>query len=467
MSRISSMAYKKVDGMTMDDRRRSASNSRLYNRLHSLHSSRSASSSSPFNPKAFQHTFSYDDSTISGYLRKELREDAQYLALKYGNHSRMNQSGDGILSRDEMPVKVLNGSPGYINILDALNGWQMVKELREATGLPSAASFKHVTPAGAAIGIPLSEAEAAACMVSDLSIDTKKPSLAAAYARARGADRMSSFGDMIALSDKCDEATAKIISREVSEGVVAPDYDPAALSILVKKKGGNYTVFKIDPQYLPSETEERTIFGLKLRQKRNKTTVNADTFSNVVSECKDLPKSSVNDLIVATIAIKYAQSNSVCIAHRGQVIGLGAGQQSRLHCTRLAADKAANWFLRQHPRVLSLPWRSNLKRSERATGLEMLIESGLGGEEERDHYFTHPVSPLTLEERREWLKEHSGVVLSSDGSFPANDNMEIVTQCGVRFIAQPGGSTRDQPVIDAANQYGIALIHTGLKLFHH
>ncbi|GMR47505.1 hypothetical protein PMAYCL1PPCAC_17700 [Pristionchus mayeri] len=463
MSRISSMAYKKVDGMTIDDRRRSASNSRLYNRLHSLHSSRSSSASSPFNPKAFQHTFSYDDS-ITGYLSKELREDAQYLALKYGMTS--HQAGSLQSVQEEMPVKVLNGSPGYINILDALNGWQMVKELREATGIPSAASFKHVTPAGAAIGIPLSEAEAAACMVADLSLDTKKPSLAAAYARARGADRMSSFGDMIALSDKCDEATAKIISREVSEGVVAPDYEPAALSILVKKKGGNYTVFKIDPQYLPSETEERSIFGLKLRQKRNNTTVNADTFTNIVSENKELPKSAVNDLIVATIAIKYAQSNSVCIAHRGQVIGLGAGQSSRLHCTRLAADKAANWFLRQHPRVLSLPWRSNLKRSERATGVEMLIESGLGGEEERDEYFTHPVPPLTLEERREWLKEREGVVLSSDGSFPATDNMEVIMQCGVRFIAQPG-SSKDQSVIDAANQYGVTLIHTGLRLFHH
>ncbi|GMR32206.1 hypothetical protein PMAYCL1PPCAC_02401, partial [Pristionchus mayeri] len=285
MSRISSMASKKVDGMTIDDRRRSASNSRLYNRLHSLHSSRSSSASSPFNPKAFQHTFSYDDS-ITGYLSKELREDAQYLALKYGMTS--HQAGSLQSVQEEMPVKVLNGSPGYINILDALNGWQMVKELREATGIPSAASFKHVTPAGAAIGIPLSEAEAAACMVADLSLDTKKPSLAAAYARARGADRMSSFGDMIALSDKCDEATAKIISREVSEGVVAPDYEPAALSILVKKKGGNYTVFKIDPQYLPSETEERSIFGLKLRQKRNNTTVNADTFTNIVSENKEV-----------------------------------------------------------------------------------------------------------------------------------------------------------------------------------
>ncbi|KAF8375654.1 atic-1 [Pristionchus pacificus] len=467
MSRISSMAYKKVDGMTIDDRRRSASNSRLYNRLHSLHSGRSASTnSSPFNSKAFQHTFSYDDS-ITGYLSKELREDAQYLALKYGMTSHQGGVSNLHSVREEMPVKVLNGSPGYINILDALNGWQMVKELREATGIPSAASFKHVTPAGAAIGIPLSEAEAAACMVSDLSLDTKKPSLAAAYARARGADRMSSFGDMIALSDKCDEATAKIISREVSEGVVAPDYDHAALSILVKKKGGNYTVFKIDPQYLPSETEERTIFGLKLRQKRNNTTINGETFANVVSENKELPKSVVNDLIVATIAIKYAQSNSVCIAHRGQVIGLGAGQQSRIHCTRLAADKAANWFLRQHPRVLSLPWRSNLKRSERATGIEMLIESGLGGEEERDDYFTQSVPPLTLEERSEWLKEREGVVLSSDGTFPANDNMEVVMQCGVRYIAQPGGSTKDQPVIDNANRYGVTLIHTGLKLFHH
>ncbi|ULT96782.1 hypothetical protein L3Y34_004958 [Caenorhabditis briggsae] len=293
--------------------------------------------------KAFEHTTSYDES-ISGFMRRRFAGNGERaLPLRYGTNPHQKDDAELYIVEDEMPIKVLNGSPGYINILDGLNGWQLVKELSDATKMPAAASFKHVSPAGAAIGLPLNETESACCMVSDLPIDPKKASLAAAYARARGADRMSSFGDFIALSEKCDELTAKIINREVSDGVVAPDYDPAALSLLAKKKNGNYCVLKINPNYLPSETEERTVFGLRLRQKRNNAVINAETFTNVVGKENGLNKQAIDDLIVATIALKYAQSNSVCFAHRGQVIGMGAGQQSRIHCTRLAGDKAVNW----------------------------------------------------------------------------------------------------------------------------
>ncbi|CAI5447457.1 unnamed protein product [Caenorhabditis angaria] len=293
--------------------------------------------------KAFEHTTSYDES-ISGFMRRRFAGNGERsLPLRYGTNPHQKDDAELYIAEDEMPVKVLNGAPGYINILDGLNGWQLVKELSDATKMPAAASFKHVSPAGAAIGVPLNDAEAACCMVADLPLDTKKPTLAAAYARARGADRMSSFGDFIALSEKCDELTAKIINREVSDGVLAPDFEPAALSLLAKKKNGNYCILKINPNYLPSETEERTVFGMRLRQKRNNAVINEETFKNIVGKCQELPKQSIDDLIVATIALKYAQSNSVCFAHRGQVIGMGAGQQSRIHCTRLAGEKAASW----------------------------------------------------------------------------------------------------------------------------
>ncbi|ULT96783.1 hypothetical protein L5515_012053 [Caenorhabditis briggsae] len=336
MSRISSMAYKwkQPPPINDDSRHRSQSNSRLFDRIYGqMHRGN----------KAFEHTTSYDES-ISGFMRRRFAGNGERaLPLRYGTNPHQKDDAELYIVEDEMPIKVLNGSPGYINILDGLNGWQLVKELSDATKMPAAASFKHVSPAGAAIGLPLNETESACCMVSDLPIDPKKASLAAAYARARGADRMSSFGDFIALSEKCDELTAKIINREVSDGVVAPDYDPAALSLLAKKKNGNYCVLKINPNYLPSETEERTVFGLRLRQKRNNAVINAETFTNVVGKENGLNKQAIDDLIVATIALKYAQSNSVCFAHRGQVIGMGAGQQSRIHCTRLAGDKAVNW----------------------------------------------------------------------------------------------------------------------------
>ncbi|KAI1715731.1 AICARFT/IMPCHase bienzyme domain-containing protein [Ditylenchus destructor] len=295
--------------------------------------------------KAFEHTSSYDES-ITGYMRRQFNGGSpngrRLIPLRYGTNPHQSQEAELYSLQTDMPIKVLNGAPGYINILDGLNAWQLVAELTEATKLPAAASFKHVSPAGAAIGIPLNDAEAASCFVSDLGLDSKRPSLAAAYARARGADRMSSFGDFIALSHRCDELTAKIISREVSDGVIAPDYDENALALLAKKKNGNYT---IDPKYLPAEDEVRTVFGLKLKQKRNNALISPEIFTNIVSKNKDLQSSAVQDLLVATVAVKYTQSNSVCFAHRGQVIGMGAGQQSRIHCTRLAGEKAANWLV--------------------------------------------------------------------------------------------------------------------------
>ncbi|CAD5224281.1 unnamed protein product [Bursaphelenchus xylophilus] len=293
--------------------------------------------------KVFEHTSSYDES-ISGYMRRQFGDNGErFIPLRYGTNPHQKGNAELYSLQQDMPIKVLNGAPGYINILDGLNAWQLVSELAVATQMPSAASFKHVSPAGAAVGLPLSDAEAQAFFVADLNLDSKKPSLAAAYARARGADRMSSFGDFVALSDKCDELTAKIISREVSDGVIAPDFDEAALDLLAKKKTGNYTILKIDPRYLPGEDEIRTVFGLKLKQKRNAALIAPETFTNIVSENKELPKSAVDDLLVATIAVKYTQSNSVCFAYHGQVIGIGAGQQSRIHCTRLAGEKAANW----------------------------------------------------------------------------------------------------------------------------
>lgn len=420
--------------------------------------------------KAFEHTTSYDES-ISGFMRRRFAGNGERaLPLRYGTNPHQKDDAELYIVEDEMPIKVLNGSPGYINILDGLNGWQLVKELSDATKMPAAASFKHVSPAGAAIGLPLNETESACCMVSDLPIDTKKPSLAAAYARARGADRMSSFGDFIALSEKCDELTAKIINREVSDGVVAPDYDPAALSLLAKKKNGNYCVLKINPNYLPSETEERTVFGLRLRQKRNNAVINAETFTNVVGKENGLNKQAIDDLIVATIALKYAQSNSVCFAHRGQVIGMGAGQQSRIHCTRLAGDKAVNWWLRQHPTVLSLPWKNAIKRSEKSNAIDVMCSGVLGSEiaiDQWQQYFNEPVEPLAEEDRKQWLSQQTGVVMSSDAFLPFRDNVDCAKQFGVSYVAHPGGSVRDEEIKEACDEHGITLIHTGLRLFHH
>uniref|UniRef100_A0A915BRR5 Bifunctional purine biosynthesis protein ATIC n=3 Tax=Parascaris TaxID=6254 RepID=A0A915BRR5_PARUN len=420
--------------------------------------------------KAFEHTTSYDES-ISGYMRRHLTANGERcLQLRYGANPHQKEDAELYIRDAQMPLKVLNGAPGYINVLDALNAWQLVSELKDATGLPAASSFKHVSPAGAAVGIPLNASEAASCMVSDLPLNTNEPSLAAAYARARGADRMSSFGDFIALSDRCDEMTAKIISREVSDGVVAPDYDDVALSILAKKKNGNYIVIKVDPKYMPSETEERTIFGLRLRQKRNTAIINADTFTNIVSKSTELPKSAIEDLIVATIAVKYTQSNSVCFAHRGQVIGMGAGQQSRIHCTRLAGEKAASWWLRQYDRVLALPWKPTVRRSDKSNAIDVMVSGVLGSETPTEHWnshFTDPVEPITPDERKQWLSKLHDVVVSSDAFFPFRDSIDCASRFGVKYVASPGGSTRDEDVIEACNEYGMTLIHTGLRLFHH
>ncbi|KAI6211657.1 AICAR transformylase/inosine monophosphate cyclohydrolase [Aphelenchoides besseyi] len=414
--------------------------------------------------KAFEHTASYDDS-ISGFMRRQFAGNGQrQLNLRYGMNPHQSHDAELYSLQSNMPIKVLNGAPGYINILDGLNAWQLVSELAVATSQPAAASFKHVSPAGAAIGLPLNDAELQSCFVSDLPLDSRKPSLAAAYARARGADRMSSFGDFVALSERCDELTAKIISREVSDGVIAPDYDDAALSLLAKKKNGNYTILKIDPRYLPGESEIRTIFGLKLKQKRNAAIITPETFENVVSENKTLPKSAIDDLLVATIAVKYTQSNSVCFAQRGQVIGIGAGQQSRIHCTRLAGEKGANWWLRQHPRILSLPWKANVKRSEKSNMIDQLV-SGIHSADQT--FFTETVPSFSSEERREWLTKLSDVVVSSDAFFPFRDNIDCAKQFGVKYIASPGGSNRDTEIIDAANEHKMVLIHTGLRLFHH
>ncbi|VDD91521.1 unnamed protein product [Enterobius vermicularis] len=386
--------------------------------------------------QAFEHTALYDDS-ISGYMRRKFIENGnRSISLRYGLNP--HQTDAELYRKDgDLPLKVLNGSPGYINILDALNGWQLVNELRQATGFPAATSFKHVSPAGAAVGLPLNEAEAKAYMVNDLPMDSETPSLAAAYARARGADRMSSFGDFVALSEKCDELTAKIISREVSDGIIAPDYEPTAMNLLAKKKGGNYVILKIDPQYVPPEYEERTVFGLQLKQKRNSSCIKPEVFSNIVSKSKALPKSALDDLMVATIAVKYTQSNSVCYAYRGQVIGIGAGQQSRIHCMRLAGEKAMNWWMRQHKRVLDLPWKPSVKRAERSNAIDV-IASGL-----------------------------ADVVVSSDAFFPFRDNIDCAKQYGVKYVVSPGGSNRDQDVIEACDEYGITLVHTQLRLFHH
>uniref|UniRef100_A0A1I7Y195 Bifunctional purine biosynthesis protein ATIC n=1 Tax=Steinernema glaseri TaxID=37863 RepID=A0A1I7Y195_9BILA len=420
--------------------------------------------------KAFEHTAHYDES-ISGYMRSLFGGDgSRSLALRYGINPHQKQKAELFASGCEMPMRVLNGSPGYINVLDALNAWQLVKELKQATGLPAATSFKHVSPAGAAVGKPLSDAEAQCCMVADLPIDKEAPSLAAAYARARGADRMSSFGDFLALSDVCDELTAKIVSREVSDGVIAPGYTKEALEILKKKKNGGYAVLQMDPSYEPSDFETRTVYGLSLRQKRNDAVISAASFANVVSAKKEVPQAALDDLVVASIAVKYTQSNSVCYAHRGQVIGMGAGQQSRIHCTRLAGEKAANWWMRQHPRVLALPWKPTVKRAERSNAIDVLVSGVLGREisvAAWNENFTAPVEPFTEEERRQWLQQLQDVVVSSDAFFPFRDNIDCAKQFGVKYVASPGGSARDEDIVAACDQHGIALIHTGLRLFHH
>jgi phosphoribosylaminoimidazolecarboxamide formyltransferase/IMP cyclohydrolase len=368
----------------------------------------------------------------------------------------------------ELPLKVLNGSPGFINLCDALNGWQLVKELKTATGIPAATSFKHVSPAGAAVGVPLTSEQSRLCMVDDL-MEVITP-LATAYARARGADRMSSFGDFIAISDVCDVPTARIISREVSDGIIAPGYDEEALQILSKKKGGNYCVLQIDPDFEPDTMEDRTLFGLKMQQRRNDAVIDKSLFTNIVSKRKELPEGAVRDLIVASIALKYTQSNSVCYAKDGQVIGIGAGQQSRIHCTRLAGEKANHWWLRQHPKVLGMTFKKGVKRAEMSNVIDVYVNGTVGQDMETaawESMLEKPPEQLTQDERKHWIDSLKGVALSSDAFFPFRDNIDRAKQSGVEYIASPAGSTNDQSVVDACDENLITMVHTNLRLFHH
>ena len=389
------------------------------------------------------------------------------IELKYGCNP--NQKPSRIYMEDgrELPVTVLNGRPGYINFLDAFNGWQLVKELKEATGLPAAASFKHVSPAGAAVGLPLSDTLAKIYWVDDLG--TLSP-LACAYARARGADRMSSFGDFIALSDVCDADTAKLIKREVSDGVIAPGYTEEALAILSQKKKGNYNVIQMDPSYVPDPLEKKQVFGITFEQGRNELPINEELLSNLVTEKKDVPQKALTDMKIALITLKYTQSNSVCFVKDGQAIGIGAGQQSRVHCTRLAGNKADNWFLRQAPQVLSLPFLDTLGRAERDNAIDVYI-----GDEYMDvladgtweKIFKTKPEVFDRESKKAWLSQMTGVTLGSDAFFPFADNIERAHKSGVCYIAQPGGSVRDDLVIECCNKYGMAMAFTGIRLFHH
>ena len=387
------------------------------------------------------------------------------LELKYGCNP--NQKPSRIYMKDgELPIEVLNGKPGYINFLDAFNGWQLVSELKKATGLPAATSFKHVSPAGAAVGLPLTDVERKIYWVDDL--DMEFTPLANAYARARGADRMSSFGDFISLSDVCDEATAKIIKREVSDGVIAPGYTPEALAILKAKKNGNYNVIKIDENYKPNPIETKEVFGITFEQGRNELVIDDDFFSNIVTENKDLPESAKIDLAISMITLKYTQSNSVCYVKGGQAIGIGAGQQSRIHCTRLAGQKADNWYLRQNPKVLNLPFKEGVGRADRDNAIDLYI-----GDEYEDilndweRVFTEKPSVFTTEEKKEWLAGNTDVTIGSDAFFPFGDNIERAYKSGVKYVAQPGGSVRDDQVIETANKRGMAMCFTGMRLFHH
>ena len=388
------------------------------------------------------------------------------LELKYGCNP--NQKPSRIfVENGELPIEVLNGKPGYINFLDAFNGWQLVKELKEATGHPAATSFKHVSPAGAAIGLPLSDVEKKIYWVDDLG---DLSPLACAYARARGADRMSSFGDFISLSDVCDVDTANMIKREVSDGVIAPGYEPEALEILKTKKKGNYNIIQIDPAYKPDPIERKQVFGITFEQGRNEMPIDEEFLGKLVTENKDVPEDARRDLIIALITLKYTQSNSVCYVKGGQAIGIGAGQQSRIHCTRLAGQKADNWLLRQCPKVLNLPFKENVGRPNRDNAIDVYMSDDYADvleDGQWQQFFTEQTEPLTREEKREWLDKMDGVALGSDAFFPFSDNVQRAHRSGVKYIAQPGGSIRDDLVIEACNEYGIAMYFSGMRLFHH
>ncbi|AMD21777.1 HFL079Wp [Eremothecium sinecaudum] len=417
--------------------------------------------------KAFEHTADYD-AAISDFFRKKYSEGRSQYPLRYGANPHQKPAQAFALKQEELPFKVLSGSPGYINLLDALNSWPLVKELSASLNLPAAASFKHVSPAGAAIGLPLSEVEKQVYFVSD--IENLSP-LACAYARARGADRMSSFGDWIALSNIVDVPTAKIISKEVSDGVIAPGYEPEALEILKKKKSGKYCVLQIDPNYTPEALESRQVYGVTLQQKRNDAIINKSSFKEIVSANKDLTETAIVDLTVATIALKYTQSNSVCYAKNGMVIGLGAGQQSRIHCTRLAGAKADNWWLRQHPRVLSFKWAKGVKRPEKSNAIDLFVSGQVPTEgPEREEYeskFVEIPQPFTAGDRKEWLSKLSNVALSSDAFFPFPDNVYRAVKSGVKYIAAPSGSVMDRAVFAAADSFDLVYVENPIRLFHH
>lgn len=391
---------------------------------------------------------------------------ANELALKYGCNP--NQKPSRIFMKDgsELPLKVLNGKPGYINFLDAFNSWQLVRELRRATGLPAAASFKHVSPAGAAVGLPLTDTLKKIYSVEGMELSP----LACAYARARGADRMSSFGDFVALSDVCDKATALVLQHEVSDGVIAPGYEPEALEILSAKKKGKYNVIQIDPAYEPEELETKQVFGITFEQKRNNDHITEELLQNRPTKNKEIPENARRDLLIAMITLKYTQSNSVCYVKDGQTIGVGAGQQSRIHCTRLAGDKADKWWLRQCPKVLNLPFKADIRKPDRDNTIDVytsddwedVLADGVW-----ENFFTEKPEPMTREERKAWIAKNTGVALGSDAFFPFGDNIERAHRSGVEYIAQTGGSIRDDNVIETCDKYNIAMAMTGVRLFHH
>ena len=389
--------------------------------------------------------------------------------LKYGCNPNQKPSKIYMQNGEELPIEILCGRPGYINFLDAFNSWQLVKEIKEALGLPAVTSFKHVSPTSAAVGIPLSDTLKKACFVDDIEGLDESP-LACAYARARGTDRMCSFGDWVALSDVCDVTTALMLKREVSDGVIAPGYEPEALEILKSKRKGNYNIVRIDPNYTPAEIETKQVYGITFEQGRNNFKINRELLAHVVTENQDLPESAIRDLIVALITLKYTQSNSVCYAVDGQAIGVGAGQQSRIHCTRLAGTKADTWFLRQHEKVLTLPFKDTLGRPDRDNVIDGYInqnEENVCADGNWQKYFTSQPAPFTAAEQRAYLDGIRGVALASDAFFPFSDNIERAKKSGVSYIAEPGGSIRDDAVIDCCNKYGMAMAFTGMRLFHH
>ncbi len=391
---------------------------------------------------------------------------SEEMSLKYGCNP--NQKPSRIyIENGNLPITVLNGKPGYINLLDAFNGWQLVKELKEATGICAATSFKHVSPAGAAIGLPLSDTLKKIYFVDDLG---ELSPMACAYARARGADRMSSYGDFVALSDTCDVSTAKMLQREVSDGIIAPDYTPEALEILKSKRKGTYNIIKIDPNYVPAEIERKQVFGVTFEQGRNNLKINKELLANIVTDNKNIPDDKKNDLLISLITLKYTQSNSVCYVKNGQAIGIGAGQQSRIHCTRLAGNKADIWWLRQAPQVLNLPFVDGIRRPDRDNAIDVYISDeymDVLADGAWQNIFKEKPSVFTKEEQKEWLAKNTDVCLGSDAFFPFGDNIERAKKSGVSYIAEPGGSIRDDNVIDTCNKYNIAMAFTGIRLFHH